>query len=341
MALYSAIGSQFKASLMKEFDSLLDERIKSVITQTLKQVAHDYDLDYKALKNRYCSKESLVEYVTVDLNEARQEARHEVETQIVDHDEYAFEPEPEPVVKPKAKVTASKPKPAMALSKMKKAELVEECEVRGLDSEGTVSQLRERLKNSRDPEPAKKKASPKKKVAEGDPDPVKKKASPKKKKVEGDPDKKKPVKKKKEEPAPVPHAVVALEEEDEDDDGVHVKPALEDEDDEDVCRRVPVDGDGDEFEVEDDDSGFEKKLRAILLEAGELEEEEDELPPPFASATTASDSKTTTVRPRRRMARTRSICATGLRPSFTNDLFSSPIVTGASKARISLPLTLE
>ena len=274
MALYTAIGSQFKASLMKEFDSLLDERIKSVITQTLKQVAHDYDLDYKALKNRYCSKESLVEYVTVDLNEAR----HEAETQIVDHDEYAFEPEPEPKVtvpKPKAKVTASKVKPAMALSKMKKAELVEECEVRGLDSEGTVSQLRERLKNSRDPEPVKKKASPKKKVAEGDPEPVKKKASPKKKKVEGDPDKKK---KKKEEPAPVPPPHVALEEEDEDDDGVHVKPALEeeDEDDEDVCRRVPVDGDGDEFEVEDDDSGFEKKLRAILLEAGELEEEEEE-----------------------------------------------------------------
>ena len=279
MALYTAIGSQFKASLMKEFDSLLDERIKSVITQTLKQVAHDYDLDYKALKNRYCSKESLVEYVTVDLNEARHEARHEAETQIVDHDEYAFEPEPEPkVTVPKAKVTASKP--AMALSKMKKAELVEECEVRGLDSEGTVSQLRERLKDSRDPEPVKtkKKASPKKKVAEGDPDPVKKKASPRKKKVEGDPVKKKkvaPV------PAPVPPPHVALEEEDEDedDDGVHVKPALEeeDEDDEDVCRRVPVDGDGDEFEVEDDDSGFEKKLRAILLEAGELEEEEEEL----------------------------------------------------------------
>jgi hypothetical protein len=281
MALYTAIGSQFKASLMKEFDSLLDERIKSVITQTLKQVAHDYDLDYKALKNRYCSKESLVEYVTtVDLNEARHEARQEAETQIVDHDEYAFEPEP--VVKPKAKANVTASKPAMALSKMKKAELVEECEVRGLDSEGTVSQLRERLKDSRDPEPAKtkKKASPKKKVAEGDPDPVKKKASPKKKKVEGDPEpvKKKPVKKKKEEPAPVPHAVVALEEEDEDEDAVHVKPALEDEDeDEDVCHRVPVDGDDEEFEVEDDDSGFEKKLRAILLEAGELEEEEEEL----------------------------------------------------------------
>ena len=266
MALYTAIGSQFKASLMKEFDSLVDERIKSVITQTLKQVAHDYDLDYKALKIRYCSKESLVEYVTVDLNEAR----HEV-------DEYAFEPEPEakaPVpeakAKVKVKVTASKAKPAMALSKMKKSELVEECEVRGLDSEGTVSQLRERLKDSRDPAPVK----TKKKVEE----PVKKK------KVEGDPVKKKAVKKKKVAPvpAPVPPPHVALEEE-EDEDEVHVKPALaeeEDEDDEDVCRRVPVDGDGDgdgdEFEVEDDDSGFEKKLRAILLEAGELEEEEDD-----------------------------------------------------------------
>ena len=152
MALYSAIGVAFKASIMSELDRLVDERIRTVINQTLKQVAHDYDLDYKELKTRYCSKESLVEYdvpVTVDLNEAlhEAEAEAEAETQVVHHpdaepDEYAFEPAPK--VKVKApKVTASK-----ALSKMKKAELVEECEVRGLDSEGTVSQLRERLKLS-------------------------------------------------------------------------------------------------------------------------------------------------------------------------------------------------
>jgi len=235
----------------------------------LKQVAHDYDLDYKALKTRYCSKESLVEYdvpgtVTIDLNE----------TQVVHHaepDEYAFA-EPE-VVKakavPKAKVVTKAPV-SKALSKMKKAELVEECEIRGLDSEGTVSQLRERLKDSRDPEsPAKtkKKATPKKKKEDGGgdaPTKTKPKEPPVKKKDESTPKKpKKPV------PVPVaPPPPVALEEEEED---------------EDVCRRVPNDDDGDEFELDDEADMKEvmgERLRAILMEAGELEEEhedEDEL----------------------------------------------------------------
>jgi hypothetical protein len=113
MALYAAIGSEFKSSIMAEFSSILDERIRSVINRTLKQVAHDYELDYKELKSKYCSKESLGEYelpeqtqlVTVDLEE-----------------EITPAPEPKPVVKapaPKAP-KAKAPSAVMALSKMKK-----------------------------------------------------------------------------------------------------------------------------------------------------------------------------------------------------------------------------
>ena len=139
MALYAAIGAEFKSSILAELSTILDDRIKSVINRTLKQVAHDYELDYKSLKARYCSKESLGEY---ELPE---------QTQLVTVDlEPEAEPEPEPAPAPK-KVATKAPKAkasvaVMALSKMKKGDLVRECEERGLDSEGTVSQLKERVK---------------------------------------------------------------------------------------------------------------------------------------------------------------------------------------------------
>ena len=256
MALYSAIGVDFKASLMKEFESLVDERIRTVINQTLKQVCHDYDLDYKSLKARYCSKESLAEYetppsktVTVDLEE----------TQVVHHAEAPSEPaSPKPKSKGKGKGKAPSPKAKAkapekalpALSKMKKAELVEECEVRGLDSEGTVAQLRERLKESRDgsSETGKKKAPSKAKE-------VKEKKAPKKKKLVELP------------PPPPPVEALEEEEEDEDEDA-----DAEDEVAKDVCQRVPVEED-EEFEDEDDDEDLQSRLRKILAEAGEEEEE--------------------------------------------------------------------
>jgi hypothetical protein len=153
MALYAAIGAEFKSSLMAEFSSLLDERIKSVITRTLKQVAHDYDLNYNELKSRYCSKESLDEY-DVPVN------THVV---TVDLEEPEPKPKPEPVKKVPKVVKAKALGAVMALSKMKKVDLVKECEERGLDSEGTVSQLKERVKESREKDnPDKVVSSPKK-----------------------------------------------------------------------------------------------------------------------------------------------------------------------------------
>ena len=143
MALYAAIGAEFKSSILKEFDSLLDERIRAVITQTLKQVAHDYELNYKELKSRYCSKESLTEYDVPG------------STQVVSVDLEVDAPVPKPK-KPSAKRAAKEPKASseqgdklLALSKMKKADLIEECERRGLDSEGTIPQLKERVKDAR------------------------------------------------------------------------------------------------------------------------------------------------------------------------------------------------
>ena len=153
MALYSAIGSEFKSSIMAEFSSILDERIKSVINRTLKQVAHDYDLDYKELKSKYCSKESLDEY---ELPEQTQVVTVDLEEEITPAPAPKV-PAPKPVVKaPKAKASVA----VMALSKMKKGDLVKECEERGLESDGTVAQLKERVKEARDkdePAPAKEK----------------------------------------------------------------------------------------------------------------------------------------------------------------------------------------
>jgi hypothetical protein len=242
MALYSVIGADFKSSLMAEFESLLDERIKTVITRTLKQVAHDYDLDYKSLKSRYCSKESLEEYDVPG------------QTQLVTVD---LEPEPAPAPAPAVKAKKNEPKAkeskaVMALSKMKKGDLVLECEERGLDSEGTVSQLKERLKEAREQE-----SSPAPKKEKKAPAPKKEKPAPKK-------EKKAPAPKKEVAPPPPP---AALEEEDEDEDA----------DDEDICQRADVeDEEFDELE-EDDGVSMQEKLRKLLAEAEEEEEEyEDE-----------------------------------------------------------------
>jgi hypothetical protein len=234
MALYAAIGAEFKRAVLSDLESLLDERIKSVITQTLKQVAHDYELDYKELKSRYCSKESLDEYefpghtqvVTVDLEE-----KHSTEAPEV----------------PKKESKAVVPKAVMALSKMKKGDLVLECEERGLDSEGTVSQLKERLKAARDGEGTA---------------PVKKSSAPKKEKAASKPKEKAKPKEKKKAVVPPPPPVALEEDEEEDPD-----------EDEDICQRVD-----EEFEDEDEDDTIrlQRNLQKILAEAEEEEDYEDE-----------------------------------------------------------------
>jgi hypothetical protein len=246
MALYAAIGAEFKSSLMKEFDSLLDERIRSVITRTLKQVAHDYELSYKDLKARYCSKESLDTY----------DVPGNTQVVTVDLEPESFK-EPEPVKVKEAKVVVSKS--FMALSKMKKGDLVRECEERGLDSEGTVSQLKDRVKEARDKEsPA---SSPKEKKSSAPKEKEKKAPAPKEK------EKKAPAPKKSKVVVPPPPPV-ALEEEEEDE-------GAETEADEDICQRV--DDDDEEFVDEDaEDAGgsIQERLRKLLAEANEEEEEE-------------------------------------------------------------------
>jgi hypothetical protein len=242
---------------MSEFESLLDDRIKSVIARTLKQVSHDYNLDYKELKSRYCSKESLEVY-DVPGN-----------TQVVTVD---LEVEVPPAEVPKV-VKAKAPVAVMALSKMKKGDLVKECEERGLESEGTVTQLKERVKEAREKEGDPKKKPKAKEPKEPKAKPVKEPKEPKAKPVK-EPKAKpvkepaKAVKKVKEVPAPPPPPV-ALEEEEEDED------EDEDPDDVDVCKRV-VEDEEEEDEDDDDDVGdsLQEKLRKILAEA-DAEEEED------------------------------------------------------------------
>jgi len=147
MALFAAIGDRFVAKI-------------------LRQVASDYNLDFEEMKSRYCGKSSFETMVPtkqfqVDLEEP----------------EVPEVPKKKKASKPKEPKDVEVKKP-MALSKMKKPELVAECEERGLDSEGTVAQLKERLKEARDSdtpsapkEPAKKKASTKKKAAPPPPPP--------------------------------------------------------------------------------------------------------------------------------------------------------------------------
>jgi len=276
MALYAAIGAEFKRSVMAEFSSLLDERIKSVITQTLKQVAHDYELNYKELKSKYCSKESLNEYET-------QTVSVDLELDATHHDEPDAEAAlaPKKATKAKApkepKESATQPKASspseqgdkpLALSKMKKADLVEECERRGLDSEGTIPQLKERVKDARAAEePAKtkvkepKKASKVKESAEHSTKPKVKEPKAPKESAEHSTKPKKAPKVKEPDAPPVPPA-----------------PSLEEEDFEPVCRRCPdeVDDEVEEEAVGEEDEGAEDADAEDVEVEDELEDEDVE-----------------------------------------------------------------
>jgi len=247
MALFAAIGDRFVAKI-------------------LKQVANDYNLDFEEMKTRYCGKSSFELMVPTK----------QVEVDLEDPDRFAINsktPEPESdteiVPAPKAKKKASKPKEPkedtskklMALSKMKKPDLVAECEERGLDSEGTVAQLKERVKEAREsespaaPKAAKKPAAKKEKVAKE----TKEKKAPSKKKVAPPP------------PPPPEPLEEELEEEDVETDG-------EEEPDSPGGVRAKMLREAKEFEEEpeEEEEDLQARLRKILAEAEE-EEFEDEM----------------------------------------------------------------
>jgi len=160
MSLVSAILGQL---LEKVFSvpqrDILGEQIAFAVKQALKQVAHDYDLEYQDLKDKY-----LTEGVEMDGTEVAPSPPKAVK-------------KTKPKAKAPAQIQAAPAKPA--LSKMKKDDLVKECEEFGISSEGTVPQLRERLKGARAgtlaPAPEAPPPAPKKKA-------VKKKKSDKKEK---------------------------------------------------------------------------------------------------------------------------------------------------------------
>ena len=239
MALFAAIGGDFTSAVMQQLQieinervqvlaaemtlkmkSIVEENAKIIINKTLKQVCHDHDLPYKEVKARYCDPSSFDFYPdTVE--------------------------KPVPVEKPVMTFTLAKNPEIVQkpLSKMKKADLVSECDLRGLDSEGTIPQLKERIKEARELEaPVGGAAKPKKPRA----DPVSKpKKSKKKKDLEEEKEvvtKKKvaAVPKKKEDEVPVKKPVQILVEEDHD---------VRDE-----CRKCPDNEDEDDNEdFEDDD----------------------------------------------------------------------------------------
>ena len=134
MALFAVLGSEFKSSILKELDSVIDERIKDVIVKVLRQVSKDYSLDYKEVKSRYCDPSSFDEFIP---------------------NPSLFSPPPETPPPPPSKKKKSPPSSSseeevlLPLSKMKKSDLVDECIRRGIDSDGTVSQLKERVKEAR------------------------------------------------------------------------------------------------------------------------------------------------------------------------------------------------
>ena len=238
MALFAAIGDRF-------------------ISKILRQVASDYNLDFEEMKARYCGESSF------ELSEPVKPKVQVPKPNVLEVDLEALPapvkvPKPKAPAKPKApkvpkpKVTPdqafsdahvyTEPEKLMALSKMKKPELVAECDSRGLDSEGTVAQLKDRVKDAREADPA---ATTKGKGK------TKPKADPKPKKVSLPPP-----------PPPVP-----LEEEDTDTVDEEGDPDKEEE----------GDPEEDEFEVEAEEDDLQARLRKILAEAEEEEFEEEEI----------------------------------------------------------------
>jgi hypothetical protein len=229
MALFAAIGDRF-------------------ISKILRQVASDYNLDFEEMKARYCGESSFELSEPVKPKVPKVQGPNVLEVDLEALPAPVKVPKPKAPAKPKApKVpkpkftgdTEPEPEKLMALSKMKKPELVAECDSRGLDSEGTVAQLKDRVKEAREADPA---ATTKGKGK------TKPKADPKPKKVSLPPP-----------PPPVP-----LEEEGD---------TVDEEGDPD---KEEVDPEEDEFEVEAEEDDLQARLRKILAEAEEEEFEEEE-----------------------------------------------------------------
>ena len=253
MALFAVIGDKFVAKI-------------------LRQIASDYDLDYDEMKSRYCGASSFEQSVPA--------AKAKVKDKSVPVPDEIEVPVPVPVkakavvprvpdVVPEPVVVAKKKMPTlMAFSKMKKGDLVSECEMRDIDSEGTVAQLKERIKEARalddDAPPPKVKAPPK---AKGSPKPKAKGKGKGKGKAAPPP------------PPPPPPVLLEEEEEEEDDeleegDSVEsrLRKMLESEDS--FCGNC--DEKAIEAELDDAQVDLDKKLREILAAGGGCDEDEDQ-----------------------------------------------------------------
>ena len=242
MALFAAIGDRF-------------------IAKIIKQIASDYNLDFEEMKSRYCgdtsfelsisTKELKKNQLTVDL-----EAPAPVKTVKIPKPKApkAVDAPPKAPKIPKPTKVPDEPKgPApMALSKMKKPDLVAECEERGLDSEGTVAQLKERVKDARaasgEKKPARKKAEPKPKAAPPPPPPVPLEEE------DGEEDEESPGTKKFRD---------ELEEEEEEEEEEH-------DDLQARLRKILAEAEEDEFEDEDEDEDDQEELEELVEE--ELED---------------------------------------------------------------------
>jgi hypothetical protein len=239
MALFAAIGDRFVAKI-------------------LKQVASDYNLDFEEMKTRYCGKSSFelmvpTKQVTVDLEESDPVSEPESEPEVVSP------PKPKAKKAKAAKAKVDTTSKLMALSKMKKPDLVAECEERGLDSEGTVAQLKERVKEARE--------------SEGDAKPTKAKAAPKEKKAKEPKEKKPKASKKKAAPPPPAPVEEPLEEEEiEPDSPGAIRAAM--------LRKQKGEPEPEEedelFEEEDEEEDMQTRLRKILAEAEEEEFDDEE-----------------------------------------------------------------
>ena len=260
MALFSVIGDAFVARI-------------------LKQVAHDYKLDYEEMKSRYCGKSSYEHFdvpkvvpsvpkVTIDLEKVPSVPKAPEVPKI-----------PSGPVVPKAPVDpieslttsmsslavvpSSSESVVLPLSKMKKRDLELELERRGLCPDGTIPELKERVKQARLLEPSVKKARKPK-----DPNAPKKERKPKAPSESGEEKKRgRPPKTPSPPSSPVKPVVVPPK---------PVKPVEVEEEEEDDSASSESDFER-EFDEEDETSGTQMdRLRAILASAGECEEEEFE-----------------------------------------------------------------
>ena len=244
MALFAAIGDRF-------------------IAKIIKQIASDYNLDFEEMKSRYCgdtsfelsisTKELKKNQLTVDLEAPAPIKAVKIPKPTAPKAVDPDAPPKAPTVPKPTKVPDEPKGPApMALSKMKKPDLVAECEERGLDSEGTVAQLKERVKDAR--------------AASGEKKPARKKAEPKPK------------------AAPPPPPPVPLEEEDgEEDEDLkellelkefkEIEEEEEEEEHDDLqarLRKILAEAEEDEFEDEDEDEDDQEELEELVEE--ELED---------------------------------------------------------------------